>query len=86
MSQSIEIKVSPRPLPEVEKLEKEVNEYLGQNEELVKLLESYLNEYERVTAENAKLKELLKSMLTNPFMGNALDKVRETMDKVKDDV
>lgn len=80
------ITVSPRPLGEVEKLEKEVKEYVTQNDELFELLESYLNEYERMAAENEKLKELLKQMLTSPLMGNALDKVRETMNKVKDDV
>lgn len=85
-STSVTVKVTPRPLPEVEKLEREVNDYIGQNEELVKLLEDYLNEYERMAAENEKLKELLKSLLTNPLMGNAIDKVRETIEKVKKDV
>ena len=79
----LKVNITPSSMNEVDALAKEVNDYLDhstiESHELIELLESFIGKYNQAITENDKLKELLKELLGNKFMGNALLKVRENL-------
>jgi len=81
----LSVSITPRPRSEVDELEKKVNDYIGesmtQSDELIVLLSDFLSEYNAMKEENAKVKELLHGMLSNPLMGSVLDNVKRKMEE-----